>query len=266
MCTHRGAAPAPVRRYAPAARRTVTRMHPNPMSRSLSRLWTLAGVVAIAGALASCAGGAVAPLPTIPSLAPATPTPEPTHPGPTYPPGCPTTQPSPLAAGDTRTVTIKTDKGTISIEVEGRLSPVATGNFVALVACGYYNQVVFHRVVSGFVIQGGDGQFGRVPDVIPDIVGSGGPPYRIQDEPVTATYRRGTVAMARTTEANSARSQFFIVLSDSATAKLASVNTYQIIGSVTAGLDVVDAIAAAAKGNENPDSPVVMTSVTVAGP
>ncbi len=206
------------------------------------------------------------PLPTIPSAAPETPTPAPTHPGPTYPPGCPTSPPSPLATTDTRTVTITTDKGTITIQVEGKLSPLATGNFVALAACGYYDNVVFHRVVPKFVIQGGDGQFGRSPEVIPGLVGTGGPPYTIQDEKVSAAYQRGIVAMARTSAPNSAGSQFFIVLSDAAATSLAKVNTYQILGSVTSGMDVADAIAAAAGAQENPDSPVVMTKVAVAAP
>lgn len=209
-------------------------------------------------------------LPTVPPLTPPPATPEPTHPGPTYPPGCPTSQPAALAADDVRTVTITTPKGDIVIEVKGSLSPIATGNFVALVACGYYDGVVFHRAATlqdgtPFVIQGGDGQFGRTPDLYPDLMGSGGPPYTIQDEPVTATYQRGTVAMARTSEANSANSQFFIVLSDAATDVLASYNTYQIIGTVTTGMDVADAIHAAADA-EVPTNPVPMTKVTVATP
>ena len=75
---------------------------------------------------------------------------------------CPTSQPAPLPAGQKRTVTIDTPKGTIVIKVDGALSPIAAGNFVALAECGCYDGVVFHRVVPGFVIQGGDGQYGRV--------------------------------------------------------------------------------------------------------
>jgi cyclophilin family peptidyl-prolyl cis-trans isomerase len=168
---------------------------------------------------------------------------------------CPTSQPDPLPAGETRTVTIETDKGSIDINVEADLSPIAAGNFVALAGCGYYDGVVFHRVVPGFVIQGGD----------PTGTGTGGPGYEIQDEPVTATYSRGTVAMARTTQPNSVGSQFFIVLDDAARSALASANTYQIIGTVSSGMDAVDAIAAAADA-ELPSSPVVMTKVTVSNP
>ena len=214
-------------------------------------------------------GGGASPLPTIPSQAPATPTLAPTHPGPTYPPGCPTEQPDALGAGETRTVTITTDKGDITIKIDADLSPIATGNFVTLAECGYYDNVVFHRLVPGFVIQGGDGQFGRSPDVIPELVGSGGPKYTIKDEPVTAKYGRGTVAMARTAEPDSVGSQFFIVLDDAAEPALASANTYQIIGEVTAGMDVVDAIAAmpnSGSPNNAAVDPLPMTEVTVSTP
>ena len=165
-------------------------------------------------------------------------------------------------------MTAKTDKGDIVMEIDGALSPIAAGNFVALADCGYYDGVVFHRVVDKFVIQGGDGQYGRSPNVDPAHMGQGGPPYTIQDEPVTTPYTRGTVAMARTAEPNSVGSQFFIVLDDAAAQSLADpkYNNYQIIGKVTSGMDTVDAIAAAAAGQENPTNPVVMTDVSVATP
>ena len=239
---------------------------------TLRRSLSLAvAALAVPIVLAACSSGSsgAATLPPIPSEAPATPTPAPTHPGPTFPPGCPTEQPAALGADDVRTVTITTDKGDIVMEIKGALSPIATGNFVELASCGYYDMVVFHRLVPGFVIQGGDGMFGRAPDVIPDLVGSGGPKYTIQDEPVTTTYQRGTVAMARTQQPNSVGSQFFIVLDDAAEAALAKANTYQIIGSVTAGMDVVDTIAA--MPNTGPPNNaaidyVPMTKVTVTTP
>ena len=166
---------------------------------------------------------------------------------------CPTTQPDPLAAGETRSVTIATDLGSMTLTIEADLSPIAAGNFVTLAGCGFYDGVVFHRVVPGFVIQGGD----------PTGTGSGGPGYNITDEPVTAQYARGTVAMARTLAPDSVGSQFFIVLDDGARGSLAQANTYQIIGSVTAGMETADAIAAAADA-ELPSDPVAMTDVTVA--
>ena len=84
-----------------------------------------------------------------------------------------------MAATDTATVTLSTAKGDIVIKVTGSLAPHATANFVALAACGFYDGVVFHRLVPGFVIQGGDGEFGRVPNVDASQVGTGGPGYTI---------------------------------------------------------------------------------------
>ena len=183
------------------------------------------------------------------------------------PADCPTSQPAPLAAGDTRTVTIVTALGEIQLRIEADLSPIAAGNFVALAECGWYDGVVFHRVVPGFVIQGGDGQFGRVDAYDPRQVGTGGPPYTIQDEAVTTRYHRGTVAMARTPAPDSVGSQFFIVLDDAAAASLADpqANNYQIIGEVTSGMDTVDSIAGSADA-EQPSRPVVMDDVSVSQP
>jgi cyclophilin family peptidyl-prolyl cis-trans isomerase len=237
--------------------------------RQPSRLVALLGLALVAAACTgSGSAGTVPPVGSIaPSAAPAV------SPGPsgatTYPPDCPTSQPAALAASETRTVTIATAKGSIAIAIKGSLSPIATGNFVALAKCGYYDGVIFHRLVPGFVIQGGDGQFGRQPNVYPDLVGSGGPPYTIKDEPVTAKYVRGTLAMARTSQPNSVNSQFFIVLSDAAQPALAQANTYQIIGSVTTGMDVVDTIAAmpnSGQPNNAATDPVAMTKVTVTNP
>jgi cyclophilin family peptidyl-prolyl cis-trans isomerase len=202
-----------------------------------------AAVVLGIGACTAAPGGAP---PTVATPAPST----------AARPACPTAQPPALPAGETRTVTIATELGSMTLKIEADLSPIAAGNFVALASCGYYDGVVFHRVVPGFVIQGGD----------PTGRGTGGPGYTIQDEPVTAQYGRGVVAMARTADPNSVGSQFFIVLDDEAREALASYNTYQIIGHVTAGMETADAITAAAAGVELPSKPVAMTSVTVAQP
>jgi cyclophilin family peptidyl-prolyl cis-trans isomerase len=174
---------------------------------------------------------------------------------------CPTKQPDPLPAGETRTVSLNTEKGTIVIKVKADLSPIAAGNFVALASCGFYDGTPFHRTAklqdgTPFVIQGGD----------PTGTGSGGPGYTIKDEPVTTPYKRGTVAMARSSEANSVGSQYFIVLDDKDADVLASANTYQIIGSVTSGMSVADAIFAASGGQELPTTPVKVTTATVTNP
>jgi cyclophilin family peptidyl-prolyl cis-trans isomerase len=206
-------------------------------------------VLALALGLAACSAANATPAPTVAQSAGAGAA------------ACPTSQPPALGKGETRTVTIETAKGSIAIKVEANLSPIAAGNFVALASCGFYDGVVFHRVATledgtPFVIQGGD----------PSGNGTGGPGYAIQDEPVTAKYLRGTVAMARTSAPNSVGSQFFIVLDDKDEPVLASANTYQIIGSVSAGMDTVDAIYAAAGGQELPANPVAMTRVTVSNP
>jgi cyclophilin family peptidyl-prolyl cis-trans isomerase len=225
-----------------------------------SRTPSLLGLAILAVMSAGCVGGLPAPSPSPVGAGSA---------GSSAAAGsCPTAQPASLSAGDKRTITIETAKGTIVVAIDGALSPIATGNIVALAACGWHDGVVFHRVVPGFVIQGGDGQYGRVgPDgklPHPDLAGNGGPGYTIKDEPVTTTYVRGVVAMARTGAPDSVGSQFFIVLDDAAARSLAdpSTNNYQIVGRVTAGMDVVDAIAAAADA-EAPSQPVVMTGVTV---
>ena len=173
---------------------------------------------------------------------------------------CPTSQPASLAATDVRTLTIQTDKGTIVMRIDGSRAPIATGNFVALAACHFYDGITFHRLVPGFVIQGGD----------PAGDGSGGPGYTIKDDPLVGTYKRGTVAMARTGNPDSQGSQFFIVLSDDANAALTDPSItypYAILGEVTSGMDVVDTIAAMPNSGANSGNaaldPVAMTSVTV---
>jgi cyclophilin family peptidyl-prolyl cis-trans isomerase len=152
--------------------------------------------------------------------------------------------------------TIHTNHGAIDVELFDEDAPKTVENFTSLARKGFYDGVIFHRIVPGFVIQGGD----------PTGTGSGGPGYEIQDEKVTALYTRGTVAMARTSAPNSVGSQFFIVLDDKDRAILESANTYQIIGAVTSGMEAVDAIYAAAGGQELPANPIAMTKVTVSAP
>jgi cyclophilin family peptidyl-prolyl cis-trans isomerase len=217
-------------------------------------------VVSASAVVAGCSTIGGAATPTSAPLKSAAPSTAPTGSG-AVAGTCPKSQPPALAAGLKRLVTVQTAKGSFVITVEADLSPIAAGNFVALADCGYYNGVVFHRVATlqdgtPFVIQGGD----------PTGTGSGGPGYVIQDEPVTAVYKRGTVAMARTSAPNSVGSQFFVVLDDKDRAVLQSANTYQIIGSVTSGMESVDAIYKAAGGQELPSNPVAMDKVSVSTP
>jgi len=148
------------------------------------------------------------------------------------------------------------------IKVDPKLGPHAAANFVALAECGYYDGVIFHRLMPGFVIQGGDGQFGREPN-LSDSVGQGGPGYEFADDPVTVPYKRGTVAMANSGP-NTNGSQFFIVLADSGLDP-----NYSVFGEVTSGMDVVDAIAAGPNSGGQSGralDPVPMTKVTVTTP
>ena len=168
-----------------------------------------------------------------------------------------------MAVDQTATVTIQTPKGTIVVGVEGKLGPLAAANFVALARCGFYNGVVFHRLVPGFVIQGGDGQFGRLPNIDAEHVGAGGPGYEFADDPVNVPYTTGTLAMANAGP-NTNGSQFFIVLADTGLPP-----NYSVFGRVTSGMDVVQAIAA--MPNDGTDAnraldPVPMTTVTVSTP
>jgi peptidyl-prolyl cis-trans isomerase B (cyclophilin B) len=173
--------------------------------------------------------------------------------------GCPTSQPAALAAGEKRQIVMTTSMGEITLLVEADLSPIAVGNFVALAECGFYDNVIFHRIAymqdgTPFVIQGGD----------PTGTGTGGPGYKIKDEAVIGEYARGVLAMARSAAPDSQGSQFFIVLDDGAQPPLESARTYAILGQVTAGIDVVDAIAGVERNAEDrPVVPVTILSTTV---
>jgi cyclophilin family peptidyl-prolyl cis-trans isomerase len=176
--------------------------------------------------------------------------------------GCPDSQPAALAAGEQRQVVMTTSMGEVTLLVEADLSPIAVGNFVALAECGFYNNVIFHRIAymqdgTPFVIQGGD----------PTGTGTGGPGYKIKDEPVAGEYARGVLAMARSAAPDSQGSQFFIILDDGAQPPLENARTYAILGQVTAGMDVVDAIAGVERDAEDrPVVPVTILSTTVSTP
>jgi cyclophilin family peptidyl-prolyl cis-trans isomerase len=156
--------------------------------------------------------------------------------------------------------TIGTEKGDIEVELFENDAPKATQNFIDLARKGFYDDVVFHRVIPGFVIQGGDGEYGKKSSMEPNRVGTGGPGYRFEDEPVKGDYQRGSLAMANAGP-NTNGSQFFICHAD-LSGRLPK--NYTLFGQVTRGLDVVDAIAAAPTGaGDRPIEPVAMTSVTI---
>jgi cyclophilin family peptidyl-prolyl cis-trans isomerase len=156
--------------------------------------------------------------------------------------------------------TIATDKGDIEVQLFSQDAPKTVANFTELARKGYYDDVVFHRVIPEFVAQAGDGQFGKKASLNRSRVGSGGPGYKFDDEPVKGDYVRGALAMANAGP-NTNGSQFFICHKD-LTGKLPK--NYTLFGQVTKGMDVVDAIVTAPRNSKDlPDEPVAITGVTV---
>ena len=157
--------------------------------------------------------------------------------------------------------TIATDLGDIEVDLFTAAAPKASQNFIDLANKGFYDDVVFHRVIPGFVAQAGDGQHGKKSSLNAGRVGTGGPGYTFGDEPVHGDYLRGAVAMANAGP-NTNGSQFFICQAD-LSGRLPK--SYTIFGQVTKGMDVVDKIVNAPRNSKDmPDSPVAMTSVSIA--
>lgn len=144
---------------------------------------------------------------------------------------------------------LTTTEGYITISFTTKETPITVNNFVSLAREGFYDDTIFHRVIKGFMIQGGD----------PKGDGTGGPGYKFDDEEFEGEYTRGTVAMANSGP-NTNGSQFFIMHGDTALPP-----SYVIFGKVTDGLDVVDAIATAdvtAGPSGEPSSPVKPVKIT----
>jgi len=154
-------------------------------------------------------------------------------------------------------VTIEMESGgIIKAELYPEIAPNTVNNFISLIQKGFYDGVIFHRVIPGFMIQGGD----------PDGTGMGGPGYSIKGEFTgngfknDLKHKRGVLSMARTMMPNSAGSQFFIMHDKAPHLD----NQYAAFGQVTEGLDVVDAIAATpCDYSDRPKTPQVMKKVTV---
>ena len=158
-------------------------------------------------------------------------------------------------------VAFKTSKGTIRIELDEANAPITVKNFLTYVEAGHYDGTIFHRVIPGFVAQAGDGQYGKKASLERGRVGTGGPGYKFEDEPVKGDYVRGALAMANAGP-NTNGSQFFICVAD-LSGRLPK--NYTIFGQVTKGMDVVDKIVNAPRNSRDmPDAPVAMTSVTIA--
>ncbi len=153
------------------------------------------------------------------------------------------------------TITMK-NGGVIKAELYPEIAPTSVNNFISLINKGFYNGVIFHRVIKGFMIQGGD----------PEGTGMGGPGYSIKGEFTQNGFQNdlkhtaGVLSMARTMFPDSAGSQFFIMHKDSPHLD----GAYAAFGKVTEGLEVVNAIAETATDySDRPLEPQVMESVTV---
>ena len=153
-------------------------------------------------------------------------------------------------------VTFETNQGTIKAELFPDVAPNTVSNFISLVKRGFYDGLIFHRVIPGFMIQGGD----------PQGTGMGGPGYSIKGEFIMNNFnnellhKRGVLSMARSQSPNSAGSQFFIMVDDAP-----HLNAqYASFGQVIEGMEAVDKIVAAQRDyNDRPLENQIMEKVTV---
>jgi cyclophilin family peptidyl-prolyl cis-trans isomerase len=160
-----------------------------------------------------------------------------------------------LAAGNTYVATVSTNCGDFEITLDAKRAPKTGGSFKSLADKGFYDGTTFHRIVEGFVIQGGD----------PKGDGTGGPGYSVVEAPPkNLAYTKGVVAMAKTGNepAGTSGSQFFVVTAEDAQLP----PDYALLGKVTSGQDVVDKIGVVETdpATEAPVAPVVISSVKVA--
>ena len=163
-------------------------------------------------------------------------------------------------------VTIKTSLGDIQLELDGEKAPITVENFVSIANSGYYAGTIFHRVINGFMVQGGG--------LNADMSNKSSATAPIQNEANNGLANdRGTIAMARTMEPHSATGQFFINHKDNSFLNHTGENPqgwgYAVFGKVTEGMDVVDAIADVATGasgghQDVPLEVITIESVTVA--
>jgi peptidyl-prolyl cis-trans isomerase B (cyclophilin B) len=167
---------------------------------------------------------------------------------------------SAATAQNAHTATIETSEGRIKVELLDKDAPKTAENFRKLAESGFYNGLIFHRVISGFMIQGGDpngnGSGGKTWDgqPLPNEVNRSSPLYQ-------NGYHRGDIAMANKRTPESGSSQFFIMHQDRSLMSLPA--NYTIFARVVEGINVVDKIASAPVDGERPVKPVKMVKVTV---
>ncbi len=158
----------------------------------------------------------------------------------------------PLDAGARPELVFSTNCGTFTVALDPETAPNTAASLVKLAENGFYDGTIFHRIVPGFVIQGGD----------PTATGSGGPGYSTVDKPPADTaYTKGVVAMAKTglEPAGTSGSQFFVVTGDD----IGLPPDYAVVGEVTEGLEVVERIGTLGDASEQPTQTVLIRSVTV---
>ena len=154
-------------------------------------------------------------------------------------------------------VTIKTDFGSIKFTLLPDIAPETVRNFSKLAGSGFYNGTLFHRVIPGFMIQGGDP---NTKNSDKSMWGQGGPGYNLKAEFSSRSHLRGIVSMARAADPDSAGSQFFIVTSDSTFLD----KQYTVFGEVTEGMEVADKIVNLPRdGNDCPEQEAKMLDVTI---
>lgn len=174
----------------------------------------------------------------------------------TAPPAATAEENKPMSAYENKVAELQTTEGDIHIRFFPDVAPGHVKNFIDLAEKKFYDGTLFHRVIAGFMIQGGDPNT-RGGD--PGMWGTGGSGQNVKAEFNPVSHKRGIVSMARSQSFDSASSQFFIVVADS---KFLD-NQYTVFGQVTKGMDVADKIVASAQGSERPAKPVKITSVTV---
>jgi peptidyl-prolyl cis-trans isomerase B (cyclophilin B) len=151
-------------------------------------------------------------------------------------------------------VVIETTQGCVEVKLFPDKAPLACENFIRLAESGYYNGVKFHRIIPGFMIQGGDPNTKNAQDK--SQYGMGGPGYRVKAEFNDRSHIRGVVSMARSQDPDSAGSQFFIVVQDAPHLN----RQYTVFGEVVKGIEVVDQIVSQQRdARDNPLERIEMT-------
>lgn len=155
-----------------------------------------------------------------------------------------------IDAAKTYTATIETTLGTIVVELYPKVAPGHVNSFVFLAREGFYEGVIFHRVIPGFMIQGGD----------PTGTGTGGPGYKLKAEFNSLKHTRGVLSMARSSDPNSAGSQFFLMHADAPFLD----GQYTAFGKATSGLEVIDKIVNLPRNaSDRPRDPASIVKITI---